>query len=61
MISDKYGEKKIIKQYGIAKKDSILNVEKYKITYKVSTFPGQSGCSIIISNKIIAIHSGAGR
>ncbi len=59
---DKFGEKFILKQYGIARKNRIVSIEPkdFKISYAMTTLSGQSGAPVWIQGNIIAIHCGAG-
>jgi V8-like Glu-specific endopeptidase len=52
----------VIEQYGLTRKNRIVSVEtkKRKISYSISTLPGQSGSPIVTNEKIVALHSGGG-
>jgi V8-like Glu-specific endopeptidase len=35
-----------------------IEPEQYKCSYAISTQPGQSGCPIVINERIISLHNG---
>ena len=57
---DKYGEKIKLSQYGLARKNRIIDAASRdpRIRYGISTLPGQSGSPLVIDNTIIGIHEG---
>lgn len=36
-------------------------VNEYKIGYAISTEGGQSGCPIVLNERVIALHNGGGK
>jgi hypothetical protein len=57
---DKDGERIKLYQFGLARKNRISMIDRFKIGYAISTEGGQSGCPIFADEKLIALHSGGG-
>ena len=59
-LLDEFGRIKL-SQFGLSLDRSIVSVEadKFVLSHRVSTLSGQSGCPVVVEDKVIAIHTGA--